>query len=295
MVNRKMPAAAFSAAWGADRRVWLLEAERFGLDGGAMFGVVPRVVWERSLPPDVCHRVPLVARCLVIQQQASLAVVDCGLGNSWDATRAERLGLAASPRTLGDGLKELGLRPQQVTHVVLTHLHFDHAGGLLRQAEGGPLPAFPEAQVIVQGAAWERARSPSARDRASFRALELDWLAGSGRLRLVSGAREVLPGVSVHPCQGHTDGMQVVTIQGPGGSLLYAADLIPTQHHVRLAWHMGFDLRPLETLSEKQHWLRWAGEHDAWVALEHDPDVAAVRVRARRGGDYEVSERLTLV
>lgn len=291
MVNRKMPPQAFAQAWGEQRRVWLVEAERFALDGGAMFGVVPRVAWQRRLAPDLQHRVPLAARCLVVQQGEAVLVVDCGLGDRWGEGERERLGMAAQPPGVEAGLRAVGLTPEQVTHLVLTHLHFDHSGGLLRAGPGPAAPVFPRAQIIVQQQAWEHAASAGPRDRASFRKADLEWLADSGALHLVRGRAEVLPGVELFPCQGHTSGMQLVRVQGPERWLLYAADLVPTQHHVRLAWHMGYDLQPLQTLAEKAHWLGAAADEHAWLALEHDPAVRAVRVR-RRGDDFEVSERL---
>ena len=262
----------------------LIEA-RFGLDGGAMFGIVPRPLWEREQPPDARNRIQLACRCLLLRGRDRVVLVDTGIGDRWSAR--ERSIYAIRRRGgLPSGLAELGLAVGDVTDVIQTHLHFDHVGGLCHHPGGDPAAApiatFPAATLHVQRRNWEWAGAPSPRDAGSYRAADWAPYASDGaRVRLVEGAEEILPGIDAWPSDGHTPGQQVVRVRGATGApdLLYCGDLFPTRSHLRIPWNMGYDLAPLTILEEKRQLLEEADRGGHWLMLEHDPEVALVRIR----------------
>lgn len=268
----------------------MIEANRFALDGGAMFGGVPRTIWEQRLRPDAQHRIPLTTRCLLFRRGGELVLVDTGIGDRWEDKGRERYAIGAPEGGLRANLAAAGVAPGDITLVIATHLHFDHIGGLLeRGPDGAARPAFPRSRVLVQRRAWEWAQQPSAQDRGSFRREDFAWLEGDDRLELVDGEQEVLPGVSLVPTEGHSPGMQLVRVAGAERWLIFAADLAPTRHHLRVPWHMAYDLQPLTCMAEKRRIFGQAADEGAWVALEHDPEAAVVTVR-RRNGDLEAGE-----
>jgi glyoxylase-like metal-dependent hydrolase (beta-lactamase superfamily II) len=251
-------------------------AGRFRLDGGAMFGVVPKVLWSREHPADELNRVEMVSRSLLVAGEGRLVLLNTGMGQSWPDKERAIYAVDEGVR-LERSLAELGYRPEEVTHVVQTHLHFDHAGGLTANGGGGPRPLFPRAEYIVQKRHFQWAQSPSERDRASFR--PDGWECWRGQLRLVEGEEELLPGLFLHLVHGHTPGQQLVRVSDGHTSLLYCSDLVPLASQVRVPWIMAYDLNPLETLQEKRRLLGQAAAEGWLLFLEHDPAVAACRVR----------------
>ena len=278
--------------------VTLIEEGLFRLDGGAMFGVVPRDVWEREHAPDARNRVALQARVLLLRGLERCVLVDTGMGSKWTEPDRDRFGIEGCG--LASALAAEGLRPEDVTDVVLTHLHFDHAGGLT--GGSGDVPTFPAATVHLQRRNWDWARSPSERDRGSYRRenwapYEAGGGASGGRLRLVDGDCEVLPGIEVRVCEGHTVGQQIVRVPGGpnGGALVYPSDIIPTVAHLRGTWSMAYDLQPLVLIREKQEILERARAGGDWLVFEHDPAVGAARVGLDdRGRPILVETRATL-
>ncbi|MCI0652153.1 MAG: MBL fold metallo-hydrolase [Planctomycetes bacterium] len=272
-----------------DWRVDLLECGRFALDGGAMFGSVPRVLWERWIAPDASHRIPMVMRVLLLRNEALAAsvLVDAGIGDKFDERFRSMFdihhpGVAAGRTPLAHALGGAGVAPERITHVVLTHLHFDHAGGSTVRAGGEALPAFPRARHFLQAANLETAARPNLRERASYlpenfeplRALPLDLLRGS---------EEILPGLRVFVSNGHTQGMQCVRLEGGGGVLYYLADLAPTHHHLRVPYTMGYDLSAREIMEEKQRLWPRIIEEEAVIVFEHDSQLAAATLEERDG------------
>lgn len=253
------------------------------LDGGAMFGVVPRVMWEPHHPPDAQNRVELALRCLLAESAGRRVLVDAGAGDNWAEKQRGIYAFARRPGQLLAELAEAGVAADSITDVVLTHLHFDHCGGAVRLLPDGPVPAFPKARHWVQRRHWEWAQRPSERDRASFRAEDLGPLAASGLLQLVDGAAEILPGVRVLPVSGHTAHQQLVEFHTGEGVVAFCGDLLPFASHLRVPWIMGFDLNPLLTLSEKKEFLSRAAEGDFTLVFEHDPVVEACGVRFAEG------------
>jgi glyoxylase-like metal-dependent hydrolase (beta-lactamase superfamily II) len=262
---------------------WRLHAILDGtlaLDGGSLFGIVPRPRWEKLLPPDARGRVTLALRCLLAVDEESdrRILVDTGMGDL-PAPPSGATGTPRPPAGLQAGLAACGLTAADVTDVVLTHLHLDHAGGLVRWGAGGrPEAAFPRATVHVQRGNWAWAHAPSDHDASSFRPEPLELLAHSSHLHLVEGERELLPGLDLVVSEGHTTAQQLPRFHGEGRHLTCCADVIPTTAHLKPAWGMAFDLRPLTTVEEKKVLLAEALEADGILFFSHDPAVAACRL-----------------
>lgn len=274
-------------------QVETLEFGRFRLDGGAMFGVVPKVVWEREAPADEANRIELALRCLLLRGHGRTVLVDCGVGDKDTPAFREMFALDLAGSTVVERLAEKGLRPEDVTDLVLSHLHFDHAGGAVtRRADGTLVPTFPKAVVHLQRRQWEWALAPSVRDRASYLADNLEPLK-QAKLNLFDGPGRLLPDLELLVVDGHTPGMQLLRVHGAPG-LVYCADLVPTRAHLPLAWVMGYDLEPLKVVAEKRALYAWCGAGENWLVFEHDPAVAAARVDAsgRRPALLESRERL---
>lgn len=274
----------------------------FGLDGGAMFGTVPRVLWEKSNPPDEKNRIPMEARALLLKSPTRKILIDCGNGADFVAKYGDKLGnkfaemygLDESGPSLRKSLAQHGLKFEDITDVILTHLHFDHAGGATTEKNGELVPTFPNAKYYVQKANLETASQPNLRERASYYAANFEPLVKAGKLKILEGAQEnILPGLSVLVSNGHTQGQQIVKVSDGKNSLLYCGDVVPTSSHVRLAWVMGYDLEPLKLIEEKQKILGPAADEHWYLYFEHDPYCDAAQI-VRSGSDFAVQQRFLL-
>ncbi len=265
------------------RQIIPLKEADFALDGGAMFGIIPRPIWERTQPADQGHRIDLATRCLLIIDDTQTTLIDVGIGTRWSERHREIFKISGQDPRFVTALGRHGLTPEEIDHVILTHLHFDHVGGLSYLDEQGELrPSFPNATHWVQRRQWGWAFHPSPRDEGSFRPDDFAFLdtPDGPDLQLLDGPCRPLDGIELFPCDGHTFGMQIANIETPDQNYLYLADLIPTTSHFGSPYVMGYDLQPLETVKEKQHYLHRA-MHGDWILLfEHDPTVAAGRVIA---------------
>jgi glyoxylase-like metal-dependent hydrolase (beta-lactamase superfamily II) len=269
--------------------VFALRCGQFGLDGGAMFGTVPKVLWQKKIPADEQNRIPMQTRVLLLKSEQYLVLVDTGNGGDFEAKYGPKLGSKFASiyninlqTHLLQALAERGFKPEDVTHVILTHLHFDHAGGATRQdpQSGRIVPSFPKARYFVQQRNLETALNPNRREKASYLAANIQPLLDSQQLELLTGpTEEVLPHVAVTLSEGHTAGMQVVWVQDGNSCLLYGADLIPTHAHVRLPWVMGYDLQPLTLIEEKEQVLkRLLSFSSSYLFFEHDPYMDAAQL-----------------
>lgn len=259
-----------------------LEGGRQHLDGGAMFGVVPKPLWERRIPPDARNRIPLALRCLLVEHDAGLVLIDTGLGNKEadkfkDIYGVENAGKGGRTQ-LEDALAELGHTPDDVRWVINTHLHFDHAGGnTYHDAAGAVRLTFPQARYVVQQGELAFARHTNERTAASYLAPNFNPV----DFTLISGETEVLPGIRCLPTPGHVPFHQSVLLESAGERACFLADLVPTSAHLPLPWIMGYDLEPLVTLESRRALYRRA-EAEGWLLVfEHDPVV----VRGRLGLD----------
>lgn len=254
----------------------------FSLDGGAMFGVVPRTLWETRLPPDDRNRIPLGMRPLIVRGERTL-LIDAGCGDKMDAKSAEIYGLERAYH-LDHALADAGLSADDIDIVVASHLHFDHVGGFTaRTPDGGLVPRFPRARYVAHRQEWEDAMHPHERNRASYLAENFVPLQEAGVLSLVEDGTEIMPGVRYRRSGGHTPHHQVVMIESGGATAVFAADMYPTAVHVPDPWIMGYDLHPMDTLAFKRAFAREAAEREYLVFFEHDPSMAAGILREAGG------------
>jgi glyoxylase-like metal-dependent hydrolase (beta-lactamase superfamily II) len=272
-------------------RCHALEAGIQKLDGGAMFGVVPKPLWEKRIGPDARNRIPLAMRCLLVEHPDGLVLIDTGLGNKEDPKFMDIYGVEnqGSPGAtqLEDALAEAGYRSEEVRYVINTHLHFDHAGGNTFVEQASDLPtlrpsdlrlSFPNARYYVQSGDLDFARHANERTRASYLPHNWEPVVQAGKFKLLEGNGEVLPGISVRIVPGHVPFLQGVLLQSGADALFYLADLMPTRHHLPLPWIMGYDVEPLRTLESKRRLVRDALAGGWWLFFEHDPDVVMARV-----------------
>jgi glyoxylase-like metal-dependent hydrolase (beta-lactamase superfamily II) len=260
------------------------------LDGGAMFGVVPKTLWERRIKADARNRIPMGMRCLLVEHEAGLVLIDTGAGNKENEKFHDIYGLenaGADGRTmLEDGIRAAGFAVDDVALVINTHLHFDHAGGnTYRDRDGAVRPALPKARYVVQRGELAFAMRTNERTAASYFPANFVPLDANGRLDLVDGEREIVAGIRVLPTPGHTPHHQSVLVDGGGERALFLGDLVPTAHHLPLPWIMGYDVEPLVTLETKRRVLREAAEQGWLVIFEHDAHTAWGRV-AHDGKTY---------
>ncbi len=261
-----------------------IETGRFGLDGGAMFGVVPRPLWEKTNPPDDRNRISMAARALLLVGNGRVILIDTGNGSKFNEKLTGIYRIDTSDSDLLSSLRKHGVGPDDVTDVILTHLHFDHAGGSTRRDGAAVVPTFPRARYVVQREHWEAALRPTERDRASFMQDDFMPLREHGLLDFTEGEGTVLPGVDVRLVHGHTAALQCPVISDGSSTLFYCADLIPLTAHVQLPWIMAYDLRPLQTLEEKRRLLAEAADRNWVLFFEHDPLTAAAGVRRTEKG-----------
>lgn len=263
-------------------------ASRFRLDGGAMFGVVPRPLWEKQLPPDERHRVELACNCLLVRGAGRLTLVDTGCGDRFTAKEQEIFGFDPA-LSMGRALAQAGAGREEISQVILTHLHFDHAGGALRLESGDLRPAFPRAAYLVQRGEWEDALEGRSIMKNSYRPAELRALEDSGQLRFLEGDTQLDAQLSTFVTGGHTAHHQGVLIRGSGRTLVYPGELVPTRAHLRLHWNMAYDMSPYQTLTRKREFLEQAAAHHWIVAWNHDPGVPWSRL-SRQGENWAAVE-----
>ena len=271
-------------------RCHTLEGGLQRLDGGAMFGVVPRPLWEKAIRPDERHRIPLAMRCLLVEHPDGLVLIDTALGGKEDtkfkdiygiANESHRAGESSTLTQLDDALEAAGYNAADIRWVINTHLHFDHAGGNTRRDpaevghdEGALRVAFPNATYVVQRGELEFARNTNERTRASYLPPNFEPVAAAGKFKLLNGDAQILPGILARLTPGHVPNHQAILVQDGGETAAFVADLIPTSAHLRLPWIMGYDLEPLRTLESKRAILRDAANEGWRIVFEHDAAVA---------------------
>ena len=268
-------------------RVHALQAGLQQLDGGAMFGVVPKTLWERKIPADERNRIPLGMRCLLVEHPDALILIDTGAGNKESDKFHSIYGIengpidGVGPTQLESALAAAGFTPDDVTMVIDSHLHFDHAGGNTRHMEEGSIGlSFPNARYVVRRGEWDWAHHTNERTSASYFPHNFDPLRAAGVLELVDADMEVLPGIALRHTPGHTPHHQGVLITSGAERMFYLADVAPTAAHVPLPWIMGYDVEPLVTLETKRHLWAQAADEGWTVVFEHDSVNAFGLIRA---------------
>ncbi len=272
---------ALSTAALGSFRLFTVETGRFRLDGGAMFGVVPKPLWSKYAEPDDKNRILLTARCLLIHSTATdrVYLIDTGIGHKFDDKFSAIYKLDFSEYRLDRSLAEHGFSPSDITDVVFTHLHFDHCGGAVtRNAEDNLVPVFTGARHWVHQDQWSNVMNPNVREKASFLPDNINPLSGSGLIRQIDDQHVYEPGFEIEVVHGHTDGQQLPLLSDGSRRLLFAADLLPTTLHLPLPWVMGFDTRPLNTFEEKSSVFGRCIRDDIYLYLQHDPHNELIRL-----------------
>ncbi|HKS09591.1 MAG TPA: MBL fold metallo-hydrolase [Pyrinomonadaceae bacterium] len=263
-----------------DYSLHVIQDAEFRLDGGAMFGVVPRKLWSQVFPADDENRIRLNMNCVFVSAGSEKVLIETGIGDKWSAKLSVMYGIDRA-RTLAETLfEQTGVTAEEVTIVVNTHLHFDHAGGNTRlDSDGNAVATFPNARYLVSRAELEHAEQPTERDRASY--LPDNWrpLVASGQLEPREENYEVVPGLTLETVPGHNRSMQCWRLERDGRTMFGFADLVPTRAHLRLPWIMGYDLYPVETLSAKKRLLPEAARNDWFCLFYHDPDEPVCRLQ----------------
>jgi glyoxylase-like metal-dependent hydrolase (beta-lactamase superfamily II) len=273
--------------------VQIVSGGTFALDGGAMFGTVPKVVWNKVYPCDADNQITMATNCLLIRGEVDgrrhVILVDTGNGDKEDDAFMARF-KAEGRGLLDHNLARHSVRPEDITLCILTHLHFDHAGGATRlDASGQVVPSFPKARYVVQQQDLADARAPHLRVKASYLPKNWEPLEAAGLLDTVEGHAEILPGLTVDLAPGHIEGLQTVTLAGPEGRVIYLADLIPTARHIQPAWVMGYDLDVVSCVDNRIKVLERATADGAVLIFEHDPEIQAGTVSRDAKGRYVVT------
>ena len=271
-------------------RLRTVSGGRFRIDGGTMFGVVPKALWSRVFPADENNNIAQATNCVLVERGSQKILIDTGYGSKLPAKQRQRLS-AEEGDPLSASLSALGISPEDIALVVLSHLHFDHAGGATRIDERGELvPTFPNAEYIAQRREWVNATAGFPELEGAYPLENLRPLEASGRLRLVDGNVEVLPGLRYFLTGGHTEGHAVILIESEGQSAVYLGDLCPTTRHFPSRWGMAYDVNMLETRRQKPYWLGEIADR-GWLALfDHDPDHAGGFLERDDRGEFQLRE-----
>lgn len=265
--------------------------ETFALDGGAMFGTVPKTLWERKFPANQLNRITLAARSLLISGEGRHILVDAGVGQKWSEKYQEIY--EVSEPLLTENLAKHNLTPADITDVIFTHLHFDHSGGATKTVDGKTVLTFPNAVHYVQEDNYNWAIRPNPREKASYLKENIQPLDASGRLKKINGSIELFPGIFTIVSDAHTKGQQLVKVTDGDRTVCFCADLIPTTAHISLAWVMGYDVFPLGILTEKKALLDQAIQEDWLLVFQHDLETeAGFPIKTEKG--YRIGARVTI-
>lgn len=270
-------------------KIFALESGYFKLDGGAMMGSVPKILWEKTNPPDALNMIDLSMRCLLADDGENVILIETGIGHKNSKKFIDMFVINHDINTLSNALSNHGYSEENITHVILTHLHFDHVGGALYYDDAELKPTFPNAVYYVSEKNWEAGLNPSPRDKASYLDLNYKLLEDRGLLKLVSDNSEILDGISTYTVNGHTTGQQLIKIYNKKKTVVFCSDLIPLKSHLKLPWIMGYDLNAALTLKEKKQFLDQACESNWLLFFYHDPKCVAVRIK-KGEKYYEVTD-----
>jgi len=261
----------------------IIESGYLGLDGGAMFGIVPKPLWEKSNPSDESNRIRLSTRHLLLENGNRKIIIDTGIGNKWDE-KMKSIYAVDENYSMNSALSKVGLNTEDITDVILTHLHFDHTGGSTIENDGKLEPAFPNAKYYVQKQNYNWGINPSQRDKGSYLIENFKPLSEEGVLNFINGNESFDDEIEFIVVNGHTFGQQMVKVSDGNNTILFCADLIPTVSHIPFPYIMGYDLQPLVTLEEKKKYLKIAIDENWKLFFGHDPEVALASLKIFRDG-----------
>jgi len=285
----------YSSCTFGNFRLYSIETGRFKLDGGAMFGVVPKTLWSNKIPADDKNRITMATRCLLVEstETGCFYLIDNGVGTKFNDKMASIYGLDFTHSNLLDSLSHYGFTPEDVSDIIFTHLHFDHCGGTTYWEDGQIKHQFPNATYHVTRQHWETAINPNDREKASFLKENIEPLKKSNRLNLVENGYLYEEGLTHYVINGHSLGQQLPIINGDNKTMIFMADLIPTAAHIPIPWVMGYDMRPIETLKEKKDFLVESAEEEWVLFMEHDASNELITIK-EESGKYLIDSAFTL-
>ena len=276
-----------------DYDLYSIETSEFSLDGGAMFGIVPKPIWEREAPSDALNRIDMVTRSLLLCSDEKKILIDTGNGTKWEEKYRDIYNIDTSRYNIENSLTKYGFSADDITDIINTHLHFDHAGGNTKIDDGSIVPTFPNAKYWVTKEHWELANHPSQKDSGSF--IEHDWkvLAENGMIETVNGNEPFIKGIDSYITQGHTDGLLHPMISDGTKTLFYGADIFPLAAHISIPWVMAYDVQPVVTMKEKEILLPKMQDEEWILFLEHDPKIQACTVH-QDGKHFKMNESVLI-
>ena len=276
-----------------DYDLYSIETSEFSLDGGAMFGIVPKPIWEREAPSDALNRIDMVTRSLLLCSDEKKILIDTGNGTKWEEKYRDIYNIDTTRYNIESSLTKYGFSADDITDIINTHLHFDHAGGNTKIDDGSIVPTFPNAKYWVTKEHWELANHPSQKDSGSF--IEHDWkvLAENGMIETVNGNEPFIKGIDSYITQGHTAGLLHPMISDGTKTLFYGADIFPLAAHISIPWVMAYDVQPVVTMKEKEILLPKMQDEEWILFLEHDPKIQACTVH-QDGKHFKMNESVLI-
>ena len=276
-----------------DYDLYSIETSEFSLDGGAMFGIIPKPIWEREAPSDALNRIDMVTRSLLLCSDEKKILIDTGNGTKWEEKYRDIYNIDTSRYNIENSLTKYGFSADDITDIINTHLHFDHAGGNTKIDDGRIVPTFPNAKYWVTKEHWELANHPSQKDSGSF--IEHDWkvLAENGMIETVNGNEPFIKGIDSYITQGHTAGLLHPMISDGTKTLFYGADIFPLAAHISIPWVMAYDVQPVVTMKEKEILLPKMQDEEWILFLEHDPNIQACTVH-QDGKHFKMNESVLI-
>lgn len=264
--------------------IYLLDTGEFWLDGGSMFGIVPKILWSKIIKTDENNLIPMALNCFLIKGGDFNLLIEAGIGNWWDEKFKKIYKL--NSKNFEQVLKPIGILKDEITHIFASHLHFDHIGGTVEKLYDQIIPTFPKANIFIQREEYEHCLSPNFKEKGSYNKEILIPLAENGRFQFLEGDWEILPGIKSIKVGGHSMGMQILRIESNGEVGYFLGDLIPTESHLKINWIASYDLEPLKILSLKEKFLEKALEENAVFLLYHEKNKPVGRLRKDSSGNY---------
>lgn len=273
--------------------LYSVETSEFGLDGGAMFGIIPKPVWEKKVSADELNRVNMVTRSLLLVSDEKKILIDTGNGTKWEEKYKQIYDINTDQYNIEKSLGKYGFSSEQITDVICTHMHFDHIGGNTKIKSGEVVPTFPNAKYWISEENWKLANHPSQKDAGSF--IEHDWkvLAENQMIEIIDGREPFIEGIETFVTHGHTPGLLHPIVSDGSNKLFYGADIFPMVAHIPIPWVMAYDVQPVVTMEEKQKLLQKMEREDWILFFEHDPHIQACTVH-KDGKHYKLNKRIQI-